>query len=379
LYFTAGKNALYARQRRATTNELAEKTVQLFMADTSLMGYYNRTFAAGKWNHFIDQTHLGYKTWADPRVNSLDALHLYRIRIPDTADMGISLEGSEKVWPGTDDPAVLPSYDVFNRQERYLEIFNKGSKPFSFSITCDKPWILLKDTAGTISTEKRITVNIDWNKLTAGIQNGIMKIRGTGAEVQVNISVFNPVLQQPGVIKGFVEAEGYVSIEAEHYTSINNTTDRKWEKIEDYGRTQSGMRATTFTDAPSAIPGKDAPSLEYGMYLFSSGEAGIRLILSPTLNFLAERDLKIGLSFDEEDPRDVVVVPKEFSAMNGNKDWEQTVMDNARYINLRQNIKTPGYHTLKIWLIDPGVVIEKIIVDTGGVRESYLGPPESKH
>ena len=63
--------------------------------------------------------------------------------------------------------------------------------------------------------------------------------------------------------------------------------------------------------------------------------------------------------------------------MNGNKDWEQTVMDNARFINLKQIIKTSGYHTLKIWMIDPGVVIEKIVMDTGGVRASYLGPPES--
>jgi hypothetical protein len=377
LYYTAGKNALYAKQERAATNELAEKTEMLFRTDTSLMGYYNRKYANGKWNHFMDQTHLGYKSWVDPRVNSLDAIHIYRIQIPGTADMGIALEGSEKVWPGAVEPAGLPSFDVFNRQERYLDIFNKGSQPFSYSMKCDQPWVLLKDTAGTISTEKRIAINIDWNKIPAGTQSGTLKISGAGTEVKASISVFNPVLQQSGIIKGFVEAEGCVSMEAEHYTSINNTTDRKWEKIEDYGRTLSGMRATAVTDAPSAIPGKNAPCLEYGMQLFSSGVIGIRLILSPTLNFLPDRDLKIGLSIDEEDPRIVVVVPKDFSAMNGNKDWEQTVMDNARFINLRQVIKEPGYHTLKIWMIDPGVVIEKIIIDSGGVRPSYLGPPES--
>ncbi len=377
LYFTSGKNALYAKQGRAATNELAEKTEILFRADTSLMGYYNRKYAGGKWNHFMDQTHLGYKSWADPRVNSLDALHLYRIQIPDISDMGIALEGSENVWPVTGEPAVLPSFDIFNRQERYFEIFNKGSKSFTYSITCDEPWILLKDTAGSISTEKRITVTIDWKKFPAGRQNGTIKIRGAGTEVKVSMSVFNPVPQQSGVIKGFVEADGYVSMEAEHYSSINNTANRKWEKVEDYGRTLSGMRATTFTDAPSAIPGKNAPCLEYGMYLFSSGEAALRLILSPTLNFLAERDLKIGLSFDNEDSRIVVVVPKDFSAMNGNKDWEQTVMDNARYLDLKQIFKVPGYHTLKIWMIDPGIVVEKIVLDTGGVSASYLGPPES--
>lgn len=377
LYFTAGKNALYAKQRRASTNALAEKTEKLFSADTSLMGYYNRGYAKGKWNHFMDQTHLGYKSWVDPPTNNLDAVPLCRISIPETAEMGIALEGSEKVWPLSGEAAVLPSFDVFNRQGRYLEIFNKGSQSFSFSINCDRPWIILKDTAGTIGTEKRITVNIDWVKLPAGTQSGTIYIKGTGKEVKVNISVFNPDIQQTGVINGFVEADGYVSIEAEHYTAVKNFAERKWEIIKDYGRTLSGIRAMAFTDAPPAIPGKDSPCLEYGMHLFSSGEAGIRIILSPTLNFLPERDIKLGISFDDEDPRIVVVVPKEFSAMNGNKDWEQTVMDNARFLNLKHIINKPGQHTLKIWMIDPGVVIEKIVVDTGGVKDSYLGPPES--
>jgi hypothetical protein len=32
---------------------------------------------------------------------------------------------------------------------------------------------------------------------------------------------------------------------------------------------------------------------------------------------------------------------------------------------------------LKYWAIDPGIVLQKIVIDAGGVRTSYLGPPES--
>jgi hypothetical protein len=377
LYFAAGKNELYAKQGRASTNAMAEKTETLFRADTSLMGYYNREYAGGKWNHFMDQTHLGYTSWVDPPVNSLDALHLFRINIPDKADMGISPEGSEKVWPGSETEALLPGFDVFKKQERYLDIFNKGTQAFSFSIKCDQPWILVNDTSGTVNTEKRITVNVDWEKLPAGNQRSVIKIKGNGTEVMVNISVFNPLLSQSDLRKAFIETEGYVSMEAEHYTSINNTTNRKWERIEAYGRTLSGMSAKGPVDSESSLPPEDSPCLDYQMLLFSQGETSIRITLSPTLNFIPGRDLKIGVSFDGEDPRIIVVVPKDFSAMNGNKEWEQSVMDNARFVDLKQIVRTPGYHTLKIWMIDPGVVLEKIVVNTGGVKESYLGPPES--
>jgi len=59
LYFTAGKNVLYAHQGRVSTNDMANRTRDLFQADTSLMGYFNRTFANGKWNHFYGSNTFG--------------------------------------------------------------------------------------------------------------------------------------------------------------------------------------------------------------------------------------------------------------------------------------------------------------------------------
>lgn len=37
----------------------------------------------------------------------------------------------------------------------------------------------------------------------------------------------------------------------------------------------------------------------------------------------------------------------------------------------------PGTHVLRVWMIEPAAVIQKIVINTGGLRQSYLGPPES--
>ena len=377
LYVTAGKNALYASQGRALAGTMSDRTEKLFSADTALMGYYNRIYADGRWNHFMDQSHLGYTSWADPPVNSLRAIKLQRPEIPDTAASGIAVEGSLNSWPGADQPPTLPAFDIYNRQTRYFELFNKGTKPFDFVVTADDPWIIVSDTGGVITGEQRIFVSIDWPVLTYGTHEGTVTVTGGGIAEKIKVTASNPAEPQPSTVEGFVESDGYVSIEAEHYTRNIDTEDRYWEWVEDYGRTLSGLRATAITDAPPAVPGKNSPLLEYRTWFFSAGEFETVLHVAPTLNFLPGRDFKIGLSIDDDDAELITVVPGEFNARNGNREWEQTVMDNTRFVRGNITVREPGYHTLKIWMIDPGIVLEKIVVNTGGVRPSYLGPPES--
>jgi hypothetical protein len=137
------------------------------------------------------------------------------------------------------------------------------------------------------------------------------------------------------------------------------------------------MRSTSRVDAAPAIPGKNSPCIEYKIHFFSTGTFDVTAIFAPTLNFLAGRGLHYAISFDNEIPQVINLVPEDFSARNGNSEWEKTVSDNARFSKSTHNIKSSGYHTLKIFMIDPGVVLQKMIINTGGLKPSYLGPPES--
>ncbi|MCX6328286.1 MAG: glycosyl hydrolase 115 family protein, partial [Bacteroidia bacterium] len=356
LYLFASKNSLYARQGRAATNDMADRVQSIFREDTALMGYYNRDFAKGKWNHFMDQSHLGYTSWADPPVNSLRAIQLKNIEIPEGSIMAVAVEGSEDSWPGAENIPSLPQFDCFNRQSHYIDVFNKGKKPFEYATSTENQWIKIGKSTGTVEKETRVGVTIDWSRVSPGKNEGMISISGTGEIINVKVSAFKPEDVTPETLDGFVEGEGYVSIEAEHFINNNPEGERKWIKIEDYGHTLSAMRANAPVDSPPATPGKDSPCLEYKMYLFTSGNIEVNSIFSPTLNFMPGRDLQYAISFDGQPAQIITLVPGNYNAQNRNADWEKSVSDNARFSVTKHFIPSPGYHTLKIWMVDPGVV-----------------------
>lgn len=386
LYFTAGKNALYAKQGRASTNDMAAEVRSLFQADTSLMEYFNHTVANGRWDHFMDQPVIGYTSWNQPLNNNPDAMRLAELSVPDSASMGVAVEGSIESWPvlepgdkSQETIATLPEFDSFNRQSYYIEIFNRGKIPFKYFAKADKPWIEISSPMGEVDKQTQIWVRLDWSKMLKGTDTGTVSIMGTAREIPVKVVVFNHEEPSRDRLQGFVEGDGFVSIEAEHYTKLSNADTNQWIRVKDYGNTLSGMRTISTLSAPSATPGKDSPCLEYGMSLFDSGKVDVEGIFGASLNFMPGRGVRYAVSFDDEPPQVVTLVPENYRAQNGNADWEKSVEDNVRCSHTTHMIAKPGYHTLKIWMVDPGVVLEKIVVNLGGVKPSYLGPPESFH
>src|SRR5262249_45663133 len=84
-----------------------------------------------------------------------------------------------------------------------------------------------------------------------------------------------------------------------------------------------------------------------------------------------------GVSFDDGPPQLLTVVPKGYTAGDGNHDWEESVKNSIRVVKSSHVISQPGPHTIKVWMVDPGVVLQRLVLNTGGLRPSYLGPPES--
>ncbi|HYA44183.1 MAG TPA: glycosyl hydrolase 115 family protein, partial [Acidimicrobiales bacterium] len=378
LYVAAAKNALYARQGRAGAGAMAREVRRLFQEDRDLMRFYNTSFAGGRWAHFMDQPHIGYSGWNDPPADNLGQLRLVEPLAPRGARLGVAVEGSDEVWPGAKAPPALRRFDSINRQEQYFEVFDRGDEPFDYTIQSSRPWIVVGETGGTAGpADRRHLARIDWAAAPAGDSRGSILIAGARESVEVGIEILKPPDLSRETLRGFVENQGAVSIEPEHFSARADQPHSRWIRIADYGRTLSGMRADGPADEPPAEPGVNAACLEYRFLLFEAAPVSVMAVTGPTLNFAPGRPLRYAIAIDDEAPRLVTAVPADFSVMTHGREWEGTAADNARLVRTEHPAIATGSHILKVWAIDPGVVLQKLIIDAGGLKPSYLGSPES--
>jgi hypothetical protein len=364
MYIAAGRNALYARQGRPSANDYAAETRALFAEDAELTDEYNHGLLNGRWNHIMDQTHIGYTFWNEPPLNAMPAVT--EVQVPQKGTIGVAAEGSV---------GFRPSLGVFNsvvQETRTLTLFNRGRTPLEYRLTTSEPWIVASRSEGTLDKEEAVQIYVDWKSAPAGRTKGTVTIAQQGASP---ISVQLEVLCIPDVTRenaqGFVESDGYVAIEAADTTQRKATPNVHWEELPGFGETRSAMTPFPVTAASDT---NSTAVLQYRLYFYDSGEFSLQAILAPTLNFVPERGLRFAVSVDDG-PRNVVDALEH----NTQKDWEEAVSDGVRKVTVPLPVLSAGYHTLNVWMVDPGVVLERIVVSHGPVRPSYLGPPESFH
>jgi hypothetical protein len=345
------------------------------------MKHYNTEFAGGKWNHFQDDVHIGYTSWAEPSTPSMAQIHLTSVPATNPPALGVAVENSTAAWPGGEGEPILPRFNSITQQRRYIDVFNRGPGAVQYTATPSDPWIVLSAVRGSVAKEERLWVSIDWSKAPQGAAaSGSVKIAQGDTAVNVKVEAITTAEVTRDTLTGFVEDGGVVSIEPEHYTSKTDVGGLKWIRVEDYGRTLSAMRGQGPVEFGPLAPPQGSPRLEYKTYFFTSGEATVYNVLAPNLAFIPGRNLRFAVSIDDQTPAMVTGVPTTIvaaaSSRNGNE-WEKNVEDEARIVSAKVLIPSSGYHTLKVWMVDPGITLQKIFMDLGGLKPSYLGPPES--
>jgi hypothetical protein len=384
----AQKSNAYGLEKRASAASYAAMAQQAENEIHKLIHHYNKEMVTvgDKWDHMASLPGpwgAQWHQWDMPPLSSYSG--------EGGPKMQLSLEGGES--------DILPGFSVFNKDKRFIDLYNTGNGAIYWNSKTSEEWIKLSETSGVVYDEKRIWVTIDWGKAPKGIdpagriafgwqssmedksfgekylslydkktKKDSINHDGPGGGFQVQLSLFNPEIPPSDKVKGFVESNGYISMEAEHFTRKNGHKHTSWCIIEGLGRTGNSVTVlpaniSSITNVDEIL--SDSPSLEYDIYTFTTGEAILLLNCIPSYPVNRGSGLRIAVALDNERP--------EIIDSKGIKD----VMNNLLTLKTRLNILRKGQHTFKIWMVDPGLVIDKIIIDTGGVRDSYLGPPES--
>ncbi len=255
MYYAVAKNRQLAAENDPEANYWADVVKECFDRDSLLTVHYNEQIADGKWIHQMDQIRIGYKTWAEPRRNTM----------PDV------------------------------------------------------------------------------------------------------IRVEEPVI--PNSELAFCESDGYVSIEAVNYQIAKGTGEINWQVIPDLGKTESGVTTFPQNIYPAAT---DSVYLEYSVDFKSTGKFNIHVLMSPTLNFNSNKGLRYAVSFDGGEEQVV--------NFNGHYKGELGKWQAERIIKttIQHRIDQIGMHRIRVRVLEPGIVFQKILIDTGGLKPSYLGAPQSK-
>ncbi|WP_442844938.1 glycosyl hydrolase 115 family protein [Leeuwenhoekiella sp. H156] len=351
LYIAAAKNHLYAEQGRNTTNAYAEQVAEFFEKDKELTRAYH-SLNDSKWNHFMDQTHIGYTYWQEPRQNVIPETK--QIEIPQEGHLGISIAGTEAYFPKDQVLNVLP-FDQ-SHQHQQLTLFNTGKEEVDYKIKKLPKWLKVDQKKGAVKTEEQLTLSLIPGKLPASDQEGVISIQSDHGMATLQVS-YNPY---PAGTEGTVSYAGLISIPATAFTA--NTG---WEQIPDLGRQDNALRPET-KFSKGITPENTA--LTYELYANEAIDGTITFNLSPTLDFKNQGGLKFQYQIDDEPVQ----------TLNMHKDtpdnWNSSVANNTTRVVAPVRLQK-GAHQLKIYGVDPAIVLQHIIIRAETNNQSfYLAP-----
>lgn len=350
-------------------NHYATLTEQAIQLDKDLQNFYNNTMSKGKWKGMMSSPHVGYRSWdsngwAYPTVSRMTPAS-------GSSKMIVDVEGSTTGY--TSGTASLQAFTNIGDESYGITISNGGDKSFNYNITTDAAWIKLDNTQGTVSIGKTIGVSVDWSKVSSS-SSGVITITGAGQTVKVNVRA--EVINTSGLSeKTFVETHNVISIEAEHTSNRVAKSGQEWKTIDNYGRTLSSVKA--YPDDISHTSYTTAPYLEYKIYNNSSANYTLTTYSAPSNNLSKNSRLKFAVSIDGANPIVVDTLPQGFQAgVNSNGPWTNDVSRNAHITTTTVNL-TKGTHTMRIYGLDAGLVLQKFVLSNGALASSYYGPEES--
>ncbi|HWU95021.1 MAG TPA: hypothetical protein VN029_05450, partial [Sphingomonas sp.] len=135
------------------------------------------------------------------------------------------------------------------------------------------------------------------------------------------------------------------------------------------GLGRSGQALQSSVALPSAADPAGAPYAEYRFRVTHAGDAKLRATLMPSFALNAENKLRYAVSIDSG--------PIQLVDAEAKRDWSDGVERNAITSVTSWPALAAGEHRLRVYALDPGVVLDSLVFDLGGLATAYLAPPET--
>ena len=366
----AALNNWYAEQGISAAGLYAEKVKTAIQKDEELTKYYNEEMADGKWKGMMMSPHACFVTWNDEGWHFPETK---QVNVAAGSKMLVHTENSDEfICEGN---TVLPEFTSLGAEHYSIEIANGGSESYDYEVTADKG-IRVSQERGTVKDDIVVLDVCIAPEVTESF-NGMITITGAGKTVNVSVKFTTMVENIPAGT--FIERDGIVSVEAEHFVRNEPYGEYKFEKLEDYGKTLSSMKIYPTTGNFDEI-GK-APCLTYSVYVKEAGEYSLKAITAPVNNLEDGRTMRYAVSVSGGDMQIGDTIPAENYAIGGGawsnpKGWSKGVLNNCHY-GITTHELNAGLNEIKFYGVEAGLVLQKLVLYKGELPESYLGPDES--
>lgn len=205
-----------------------------------------------------------------------------------------------------------------------------------------------------------------------------------------------PQVAKPSDKTGITASE--TAIMAHDYTRRTATDDARWVFLPGLGRGKGNMGIEPVT--AKSRPLGDGATLEYDIHFSQSGKQKLALGILPTNDVNPARGLRIGVRVDDGEmqtidarqgyvdtfneytkeniARSKVLKPLPRPAsdiyLSGSRQrMRSEVFDNLRWLSIDLDLPTAGNHTVKVVMIDPEIVVEKLVINPDNEHPSYHG------
>lgn len=357
----------YGRQHRVSARSFAVQSKAAYDSILSETAYFNNRLLEGKWKGMLSAKPRDLPVFGEPVL-------------PETTPekgKGWSLlpEGTEKRTAGS--RLMLPSFLAESDQRYFVDLFLTDTLTLEWQARPGENWLVLSENSGQLSpgkSQQRIWVTIDARKLPdRDTVTSTILFGGNGVTDTVSVKVFQPFRKMDSVDKGFVEINGIVSMFASHYTRKVDDSTLHWVAVEGLGHIGTAMQveAKEGTTTELAVVPSGA-TLTYDFYSFSATPVQVQVYTLPTHPLNRNTGMRYGVQLDNG-PVQLV----DFKTIGRSEEWKQNVLRNAAIKTVGFPALSRGRHSLTMVALDPGVVLDRVVLQFGKAVKNYGVIPET--